>query len=132
MVGKSNNHIYFLRQVDMAEYLKIRKSDGTILKQKNYDSPTRDLSKANVWLPLEVSDEKPSYDAATQKLVRYYIIPDLAGDLTDAKVTYALKAEALSDIEKLAILTTEMNEKLLAGETLTADEINERKALLGS
>ena len=116
----------------MTEYLKVRKADGAILKQKNYDNPTRDLKKESVWLPLEVSDTEPSYDSATQKLVRYYIIPDLAGDLTDAKVTYALKAEALSDIEKLAILTNAMNEKLLAGETLSADEIAERKALLGS
>lgn len=59
-------------------------------------------------------------------------MPDLTGDLTSAKVTYALKAEALSDVEKLAILTNAMNEKLLAGESLTADEIAERKALLGS
>jgi len=116
----------------MAEYIKIQKSDGTILKQKNYDSPTIDFDKPNVWLQLEVDDTKPSYDAATQKLVRHYIMPDLSGDLTSAKVTYALKAEALSDVEKLAILTTSMNEKLLAGETLTADEIAERKALLGS
>ena len=116
----------------MTEYLKIQKADRAILKQKNYDSPTRDLDKPNVWLPLEVDDTKPSYDAATQKLVRYYIMPDLTGDLTSAKVTYALKAEALTDVEKLAILTTAMNEKLLNGESLTADEIAERKALLGS
>ena len=116
----------------MTEYIKIQKADGTILKQKSFDNPTRDLAKESVWLPLEVSDTEPSYDSATQKLVRYYVMPDLSGDLTSAKVTYALKAEAFSDIEKLAILTNAMNEKLLAGETLTADEINERKALLGS
>ena len=115
----------------MAEYLKIKKSDGTIIKQKNYNNPTRDLAKESVWLPLEVDDSKPSFDAATQKLARYYIMPDLAGDLTSAKVTYALRAEALSDVEKLAILTTSMNEKLLAGQTLTAEEIAERKALIG-
>jgi len=113
----------------MTQYLKVNKSDGTILKQKDFDNPTRNLGKAAVWLPVVVDDTKPDYNTTTEKLVRHYIMPDLTANLANSKVTYGLKKQAISDIEKLAILTAAMSEKLLQGETLTADEISERKLL---
>tara|TARA_Y100000768_G_C23910465_1_gene649750 strand:- start:217 stop:570 length:354 start_codon:yes stop_codon:yes gene_type:complete len=117
----------------MTTYVKVRKSDNAILKQKEYDNPNRDLQKDEVWLPLVEDNTQPDdVDLKLHKVVREFRFPDLSGDLEDAVVTHGLKKVDLSNVEKLIVLDAALNEKLLNGESLTDDEIAERKALVDS
>jgi hypothetical protein len=114
----------------MTTFVKVRKSDAQILKQKNYDNPTRNLNKPSVWLPLVEDNTQPDdIDEKIHKVVREFRMPNFTGDLTNAVVVHALKKIDLSDAEKLDRLNLALTEKLLNGETLTADEIAQRKAL---
>ena len=115
----------------MTEYVKINKSDGTILKHKHYDNPVRDFQKAAVWLPLIEDNTQPAdVDTKLYKVVREFRLPDLSSDLSAAVVTHGLKRVNLSNAEKLLVLDAALNEKLLNGETLTSEEIAQRKSLV--
>ena len=116
----------------MADYVKINKADGTVLKHKQYDNPIRDFDKDAVWLRLVEDNTQPDdVDLKLHKVVREFRIPDMAGDLSSAVVTHGLKKVNLSNEEKLIALNAELTEKLLNGETLTSEEIAERKSLAG-
>ena len=117
----------------MTDYVKINKADGTILKHKQYDSPVRDFEKAAVWLPLIEDNTQPDdVDTKLHKVVREFRLPDLSGDLSSAVVTHGLKKVDLSNEEKLIALDAALNEKLLNGDTLTSEEISQRKSLVAS
>ena len=116
----------------MTQYVKVQKSDGTILKHKQYTNPVRNLQKDAVWLPLVEDNNQPDdVDLKLHKVVREFRVPDMSGDLSSAVVTHGLKKVDLSNEEKLIELDAALTEKLLNGESLTADEISERKALIG-
>jgi len=117
----------------MTIYLKVRKSDGAVLEQKNLDNPVRDLSKPNVWLPLVEDDTQPDgVDLSQHKVANAFVMPDFDGDLSNAVVTRVLKKIDLSNAEKLVRLDAALTEKLLNGETLTSEEIAQRKSLSAS
>jgi hypothetical protein len=114
----------------MTIYLKVRKSDGAVLEEKNLTNPVRDLSKPAVWLPLIEDDTQPDgVDLNHHKVANAFVMPDFSGDLSNAVVTRVLKKIDLSNIEKLARLDAALTEKLLNGETLTSEEIAQRKSL---
>jgi hypothetical protein len=116
----------------MADYVKINKADGTVLKQKQYDNPIRDFDKDAVWLPLVEDNTQPAdVDEKLHKVVREFRVPNLSGDLSSAVVTHGLKKVDLSNEEKLIVLDAALTEKLLNGETLTSEQIAERKSLTG-
>lgn len=114
----------------MDHYVKVSRKDGTILRHKRYDNPNRDLQKDAVWLPLVEDNTQPGgVDENIHKVVREIRVPDLSGDLSSAVVTHGLKKVDLFAAEKLLKLDAALTEKLLNGETLTSDEIAQRKAL---
>ena len=117
----------------MTIYLKVRKSDGAVLEQKNLDNPVRDFSKPNVWLPMVEDNRQPDgVDLNEHKVANAFVMPDLSSDLSNAVVTRVLKKIDLSNAEKLVRLDAALTEKLLNGETLTSDEISQRKSLVAS
>lgn len=117
----------------MTIYLKVRKSDGAVLEQKNLDNPVRDFSKPNVWLPMVEDNRQPDgVDLNEHKVANAFVMPNFDGDLSNAVVTRVLKKIDLSNAEKLVRLDAALTEKLLNGETLTSDEISQRKSLVAS
>lgn len=93
----------------MSEYVKVDRATGDVLKRRQFNNPTRDITKPYVWIPVQ-RDAPPAFDPDTHKLVATETMPDLSGTIspTDALV-YGWNVVALTAQE-----VTERNNKKIA------------------
>jgi|2_EtaG_2_1085320.scaffolds.fasta_scaffold32174_2 hypothetical protein len=87
----------------MTTYVKIDRTTGNIIEQKDYATIKRTFNKRYVWIPL-IQEVVPAHDADTQKVVPNVTQPDM----TDLSTPVNVNAQRVQGYDIVPLTPTEV------------------------